>query len=73
MVVFLSYDFSFFLMENSCAKIYGRFSMFKSVKQLYVFTIIFLSYPMYSRDFSCFSQGIRVYEDPPIISWTEKD
>jgi hypothetical protein len=29
--------------------------------------------PMYSRDFSCFSQGIRVYEDPPIISWTEKD
>jgi hypothetical protein len=64
MVVFLSYDFSIFVfMEDSRAKIYGKLSMFKSVKLPYVFTIIFLSYPMYSHDFSRFSLGIRVCEE----------
>jgi hypothetical protein len=58
MMVSLSYDFSTFLMENSCAKISGHDSMFNSVREPYVFTIVFLSYPMYSHDFSCFSPGI---------------
>jgi hypothetical protein len=66
MVVFLSYDLSTFIfMEYSCAKIYARPSMLKSVKRPYVFTIVFLSYSMYSHDFSCFSPGIRVYEGRP--------
>jgi hypothetical protein len=59
MVVSLSYDFSFFhLMENSRATIFGKSSMFEYLIAPYVFTIIFLSYPMYSHDFSCFSPNI---------------
>jgi hypothetical protein len=62
MVVFLSYDFStFLLMENSCAKIFGYSSIFKSLQVPYVFTIVFLSYPMYSHDFSTFSPNIIFY------------
>jgi hypothetical protein len=65
MVVSLSYDFStFLLMENSCAIIYGKSSMFDSVREPYVFTIVFLSYPMYSHDFSRFSPGIKFREAP---------
>jgi hypothetical protein len=64
-MVSLSYDFStFVLMKNSCATIFGRSSMFNSVLGPYVFIIVFLSYPMYSHYFSCFSRGIKFCELP---------
>jgi hypothetical protein len=73
MVVSLSYDFStFLLMENSCATIHGYDDMFESVRQPYVFTIVFLSYPMYSHDFSCFSRGITFHGRSPIGSFSEE-
>jgi hypothetical protein len=65
--ILLSYDFStFLLMENSCANIFG-YSIFQSVKRPYVFTIVFLSYPMYSHDFSCFSPDIMFYRTAKYI------
>jgi hypothetical protein len=73
MVVFLSYNFStLLLMENSRAKISGCSSMFKSVQTPYVFTIVFLSYPMYSHDFSCFSLNIIFYRLENHI-WVEEE
>jgi hypothetical protein len=73
MMVSLSYDFStFVLMKNSCATIFGRSSMFNSVLGPYVFIIVFLSYPMYSHDFSCFSRGITFHGRSPIGSFSEE-
>jgi hypothetical protein len=63
MTVSLSYDFSLFGFEDySDVNIFGDKSTFEFTKNMYVFTIIFISYLIYSHDFSYLSWGIKFHE-----------
>jgi hypothetical protein len=63
MMVSLSYNFSLFVSEDySHVDIFGDRSTFKFTKKMYVFTIIFIFYLVYSHDFSYVSSGIQFRE-----------
>jgi hypothetical protein len=63
MTVSLSHDFSLFGFEdNSHVNIFGDKSTFEFTKNMYVFTIIFISYLMYSHDFSYGFGNIEFHE-----------
>jgi hypothetical protein len=61
MMTFLFYVFSYLVVKNdSYVKIFGDESSFNDVTEAYVFTTVFISYPMHSHDFSYISQGIKL-------------
>jgi hypothetical protein len=63
MTVSLSYDFSLFEFEdNSHVNIFGYKSAFEFTKNMYVFTIISISYLMYSHDLSYEFEDIEFHD-----------
>jgi hypothetical protein len=63
MTVSLSYDFSLFGFEEcSHVNIFQDKSTFEFTENMYVFTIIFIFYLMYSHDFSYVSRHIKFHK-----------
>jgi hypothetical protein len=60
---FLFYVFSHLVVKNdSYVVIFGDESSFNDVTEAYVFTTVFISYPMHSYDFSRISRDIKFHK-----------
>jgi hypothetical protein len=63
-MTFLYYDFSY-LVSKGIFHIYikGERFIFEEAKEVYVFTMAFISYPIYSHDFSLISSNITLHKN----------
>jgi hypothetical protein len=58
----LYYDFNYLVSKKSlCLHIFNM-SIFEEAKEVYVFTMTFVSYPIYSHDFSRISSNITLHK-----------
>jgi hypothetical protein len=72
MMSFLFYVFSHLVVKDDLyVIIFGDESSFNDVTEVYVFTIVFISYPMHSHYFSCISRGIQFHK-PTNIGWIDE-
>jgi hypothetical protein len=59
-IISLYYHFSYLLFNNGSNVQINDESIFKKAKQVYVFMIAFISYPIYSLDFGCITPNITL-------------